>query len=107
MSIGPTGISGTVAGSSLQQRTGSEVERSKQESSQQARQTNAERLAEKSSGVGETSHDEGAGDRDADGQRIWEDAPDGGAESGSDATPTTKQSKDPTGEAGTRLDLNG
>ena len=41
----------------------------------------------------------------ADGRRLWEAPPD--KQSDADAAPAARQSKDPTGQSGTRLDLTG
>ena len=107
MSIGPMGFAGNVAGTSLSQRTGSEVERTQQETSNQARAIASERKAESSSGVGETEGDQAASDRDADGQRIWEESPQSSGEPEQDETPQDRRSKDPDGLAGSQLDISG
>jgi hypothetical protein len=104
---------GSAAGSPLQQAKGSDSERMQGEAANQTRQTKGEQQAEMAAGVGHTEQHEHASDRDADGRRLWEDMSgeeqeaeeDSSAESPSDDSPS--QSKDYTGQAGTRLDLQG
>ncbi len=114
MNIGSMGMIGSVAGTPLSQTKGSDSDRSVQESSDQARQTQAAESAERAAGIGETEQDEQASDRDADGRRIWEqDAPpeDEQEQVEQEAEETLPvdpvQSKDPTGNSGSRLDLTG
>ena len=108
MSIGPTGMIGSFAGSPLSQTKGTEAERAQQEASNQARQAQADRTAESAAGIRETEQDEQAADRDADGRRLWgntqqsEDA----AQNPADA-PDPKASRDATGQRGTQIDLSG
>ena len=74
MSIGPTGMIGSVAGSPLAQGQGSEVNRAQQETAEQARQAHSTEKAEDAAGVGQTEDDEQASERDADGRRLQVDA---------------------------------
>ena len=111
MSTGPLSFIGSAAGSPLAQAKGSEVTRTQHEAANQARQTDANRHAEDAAGIGQADHDEQAGDRDADGRRIWEIGPDGKrrrqpppAES---VAETLRQAKDPTGQSGGQIDLSG
>ena len=110
MSVGPLGgVLGSAAGAPLAQTKGSETERAKGDSASQARQLDADKKTEQSSGVGQTQEDQGASDRDADGRRLWE-APAEEATAGNDThAPTNDQprSKDATGAAGSKLDLMG
>ena len=107
MSVGPLGFGGSVAGSELSQRLGSEVERSKHEADNQTRQISAEKHAEKSAGLGETEGDEATSDRDADGQRIWEDMGGHDQTEDGDQQQQERKSKDPDGESGSHLDISG
>ncbi|MEO8497326.1 MAG: hypothetical protein ABI614_19825, partial [Planctomycetota bacterium] len=74
------------------------------------RQTKSDQQAEAAAGVGETTQDEKASDRDADGRRLWEamnkqaGEPDDADEVKSKQAPL---SKDPTGASGGQLDLTG
>lgn len=111
MSVGSFGILGAAAGSSLSQSQGTELQRTQQETSQQARQLQAGQKAEEAAGVGQTEQDEGAGDRDADGRRLWE-LPPHPSSSTTDTSATRAPAEppvanDPTGVRGTRLDLRG
>jgi len=109
MSMGPVGgVVGSAAGTSLSQTAGSETERAKDSLNQQ-RQVDANQKAELATGIGQTEQDEESSERDADGRRLWE-AP---AKPRKDETKTeedaaqSRQSKDPTGQSGTKLDLTG
>ncbi len=109
MSIGPMGMIGSAAGSSLAQSQSSDVSQTQQESAKQATAAKLGKQAEAAEGVGETEQDQESSDRDADGRRLWEidqkpessDPEEGGI---SEAPPP---SKDPTGQRGNRLDLRG
>lgn len=112
MSIGPTGIMGSLAGGHLAQTQGSDTDRAKQETSNQARETKTAEKAELAAGIGQTTEDAETSERDADGRRLWEpgeephdDADNQGADQkGDDRTP---QAKDPGGNCGVNLDLSG
>jgi len=109
MSMGPVGgVVGSAAGTSLSQAAGSETERAKESASQQ-RTVDANQKAELASGIGHTEQDQETSERDADGRRLWEAPTKRG-----DKKPTpeeeaaqSRQSKDPTGQSGTKLDLTG
>ncbi|MFW6171830.1 MAG: hypothetical protein ACODAD_15185 [Planctomycetota bacterium] len=106
MSVGPMGMAGGAAGSPLAQGKGSEVNRGQRETAEQSRQTEAAEKAEKAAGIGQTEQDEEASDRDADGRRLWEGVPEGGdheEEQGEDK----HVARDPTGQVGSQVDLNG
>ena len=113
MSIGPTGIPGSMAGSPLAQSHGSDVDRAQHETSDQARRTGTQKQAEKASGIGQTEQDEQTSDRDADGRRPWELGREDGAAAGeedslgSDEHGEKRQSRDPTNQSGNELDLSG
>jgi hypothetical protein len=109
MSMGPVGgVVGSAAGTSLSQAAGSEAERAKESTSHQ-RAASANQKAELASGVGHTEQDQESSERDADGRRLWE-APakreDKKAKAEEEAD-HLRQSKDPTGQSGTKLDLTG
>ena len=113
MSMGPVGgVVGSAAGTSLSQTAGAETERTQRDTAAQHRQIDGKERSERASGIGQTEEDQESSERDADGRRIWE----GPAKRRKDATdePTvddasamSKQSKDPTGQSGTKLDLTG
>jgi len=101
---------GSAAGSPLAQAKGSEVARAQQEASNHARKTESAQQAQDAAGIGQTGEDQEASDRDADGRRIWEIGPDGKRRRVSPetaASETPRPSKDPTGQSGRQLDLNG
>ena len=109
MSIGSLGVIGSLASTSVALAKGTDVEKVQRESTDQARQTDGEKKAESAAGIGETSEDAQASERDADGRRMWE-RPE------ADAEPTAEEpaaaeappiSKDPTGERGGVLDISG
>jgi hypothetical protein len=101
----PLGLPGAAAATPLAQRQG-EADQAQHAAASQARQTSGEKQAEKAAGIGETDHDEPASDRDADGRRVWEIRGASKKEDGNDE-PAPPQAKDPTGQAGSRLDLSG
>lgn len=109
MSVGPTGMAGSAAGSPLAQRSGSDVNRAQQETADQTRQSQAAEKAEKAAGVGETEQDEQASDRDADGRRLWEETAEEQPHEQDDASDDAsgQAGRDPTGRIGGTLDLNG
>jgi hypothetical protein len=103
------GMLSSAAGASLSQAAGSETERAKESSTQQ-RVAAADQKAADSAGIGQTQQDQESSERDADGRRLWEHPPDGKKKAGSvdlDAEAMSRQSKDPTGQSGTQLDLTG
>jgi hypothetical protein len=113
MSMGPLGgVVGSAAGTSLSQTAGSETERTQRETAAQHREIAGNERTEKSSGIGQTEQDQESSERDADGRRLWEGpakAGKGGKDqpNGEDAAGQSRQSKDPTGQSGTKLDLTG
>ena len=110
MSVGPMGMASSVAGG-LPQIRSADAGRAEKQSADQARQTKSDQQAEAAAGVGETTQDEKASDRDADGRRLWEAMPEQAAEAdeavGEAKTQEAPQSKDPTGTSGGQLDLSG
>jgi len=104
-----------VAGSPFAQKHGSEVERAGQEKNAQQRRVAADQKADSAAGVGEADgQDHETAERDADGRRLWEAAPepddtdeqDAEGQNASEETQSRK-SKDATGQSGNLLDLSG
>jgi hypothetical protein len=113
MSIGPLGgVIGSAAGTSLSQAAGSETERTQKESLASQRLVEGEQRAENAAGIGHTEQDQESSERDEDGRRLWE-APvktkgkTSDSAASEDAGGQSKQSKDPTGQSGTKLDMTG
>jgi hypothetical protein len=111
MSIGMGGVVGSAAGAPLSQTAGSETERAQKDSLAQHRQVDANQRADTAAGIGQTHEDQESSERDADGRRLWEapgkqkDLKDQAASE--DSTAQARQSKDPSGQSGTNLDLTG
>jgi type II secretory pathway pseudopilin PulG len=110
MSIGSLGIVGSLASSTLPQRTAA-VEQVQSNATGHAREAQAELKAEAAAGIGRTEEDAESGERDADGRRPWELPGQSGQEDpqshqttepSSDDPP---RSTDPLAEAGGSLDL--
>lgn len=105
MSIGPTGIAASVAGTPLSQKKGPAVERVKEEIGVQRRQLDHDQKAAASAGVGEPDgENHETAERDGDGRRPWEDSPASGKAPGHC---DVRQSKDPSQQSGNLLDLTG
>lgn len=107
MSIGSLGIVGSLAGTSLAQKS-AEVDKTQRDAADASRQKDATARAESAEGIGQTEEDSQAGERDADGRRLWERSPQ--AKTGEDAaasTPAAAAAKDPNGISGGILDLTG
>lgn len=108
MSVGPLGgVPAGAAGAPLAQTSGSEVERSQQESSNQQRRTGMDAKAEAASGVARTDGEENQShQRDADGRRLWEAPAQKQQKSEAESQPEVdpRQSKDTTGQSGNQLD---
>lgn len=105
MSVGSLGgLIGSAAGVPLSQTGGSETERTSRETAAHERATDGALRSEKASGIGTTEQDQEASERDADGRRMWEAPPDKQQDAAADAQ---RQSRDPTGQCGTQLDLTG
>jgi len=109
MSMGALGgVVGSAAGAPLSQTAGSESERAK-ESASHERAFDANQKAELASGVGHTEQDQESSERDADGRRLWEAPAKRGEKklTPEEEAAQSRQSKDPTGQSGTKLDLTG
>jgi hypothetical protein len=113
MSMGPVGgVVGSAAGTSLSQTAGAETERSQRDTAAQHRQIDGNERTEQASGIGQTEEDQESSERDADGRRLWERPAKRGKNgkeepASEDAAALSKQSKDPSGQSGTKLDLTG
>ena len=108
MSIGSLGVIGSLAATPLPQKT-AEADKTQREAMDQAREAQGARAAEAASGIGETEEDSQAAERDADGRRLWE-RPEQTAADQTESEALTEPpplGKDPTGEAGTAVDLLG
>jgi hypothetical protein len=99
----------STASTQLAQSQGSEINRTQQETSSQARVVQAAERAEQAGGIGHTEQDQEASDRDADGRRPWEISGRKPEEAAPDPTLDggPRQSKDPSGVSGRQLDLSG
>lgn len=106
MSIGPTGGAAPYAGMPLAQ-TQQDSDRTAQQASNQSRATQSGLKAESAAGIGESSEQHEASDRDADGRRLWEEPPGAGKSSGDGEPAEPQRAPDPHGERGTQLDLSG
>jgi hypothetical protein len=105
MSIGSLGAIGSFAAAPATQRS-SDIDKSQQATADQARANDAAEYAEQAAGIGETREESQAGDRDADGRRIWEFTErEKKEEHANDAV--SPVAKDPSGNAGNLLDLTG
>ncbi len=100
-----SGVLGAAAGAPLAQTKGAEAEHTSRDVSAAERKTDSEARSERSAGIGETSEDSAASDRDADGRKLWE-APVEDHREGEDAQ-HPRRATDPKGEAGGQLDLTG
>jgi hypothetical protein len=110
MSMVPlSGMLSSAAGASLSQTAGSETERAQKESLAQQRLLEANQHAEQTAGIGQTEQDQESSERDADGRRLWEGPvePKKTQKATADVEAESRQSKDPTGQSGTQLDLTG
>ena len=107
MSIGAMGGVSSLAASPTTQRT-SDTEKTQAATAEKAGVDAAAEYTEQAAGIGTTKEESEAGDRDADGRRLWEfgDKKKDEAAEASETAPPPK-SKDPTGTAGSSLDLEG
>jgi len=109
MSIGPlSSIAGSVAGTSLAQTRGSEIDRAQQENGARELLARSEEKAELAAGVGQADgENHQTAERDADGRRLWEFSRRKIEEDADNDESRRQRSKDPTGESGGLLDLSG
>jgi hypothetical protein len=108
MTIPSLGIVGSFAAAPAAQRA-ADVERTQQETSEQARVERATERAEEAAGIGQTEEDAEAQERDADGRRLWEQTPKNAASSDEPAAAEAPphRAKDPSGQCGGQLDVVG
>jgi hypothetical protein len=110
MSVGmTTGALGSAAGVPLSQTAGAETERSQKDAVARERLADGQAKSEKASGIGTTDEDQGTGERDADGRRLWEASnkkKTAGNTDGEEGEPD-RRARDPTGVSGNSLDLTG
>lgn len=108
MSIGSVpGLIGSAAGAPLAQTKGSEIERARQDAGAQHRKSESVDKADLAAGIGQTSEDQEASDRDADGRRIWEIDENRKQQLEEEASRNERKSKDATGLSGNQVDLSG
>ena len=109
MSIGPlSSIAGSIAGTSLAQTRGPDVDRAQQESAARELRAQSQEKAELAAGIGEADGDNHqTAERDADGRRLWEFPQRKGKQEAVADEPHQPQSQDPTGHSGSMLDLSG
>ena len=106
MSVGSLGIVGSLTASSIAQRS-AETDRVQQDTVDQARTTQAAERTESAAGIGETEEDSQTSERDADGRRLWEQQQAKPKSEDVEALASDTRSKDPTGQAGSELDVVG
>ena len=108
MSIGSLGIVGSLAGTALTQKV-AELDKTQRDAADAARQNDAAARAESAEGIGQTEEESQAGERDADGRRLWERQNKKTPETDDSAasTPAAALAKDPEGISGGILDLTG
>jgi hypothetical protein len=108
MNVGiATGLLGSAAGAPLSQSAGAETERTQKDSAARERAVDGQDKSEKASGIGTTEEDQQAGERDADGRRLWEQTGKGKNRAADDGGESERRAKDPTGMSGNALDLTG
>jgi hypothetical protein len=97
----------SAAGAPLAQTKGPEVERAQHASTVSEHQVQGQQKAETAAGIGQADGDDHqTGDRDADGRRPWE-LRRRGQPKRSAAPEVPPSPKDPSGQSGSLLDLNG
>ncbi len=109
MSIGPmSSIAGSVAGTSLAQTRGSEIDRAQQESTAREILARTEEKAELAAGVGQTDgENHQTAERDADGRRLWAFSRRHGESDVGHEEAGEPHVQDPTGQSGSLLDMSG
>lgn len=105
MSIGPmSGLPASVAGLPATQAKGSEADRGPQELAVRQREAYYAQTADEAASVGPTDgQDHETADRDADGRPGWTSS----SETSCKRNPLPPNSRDPTGQRGSLLDLTG
>jgi hypothetical protein len=109
MSIGfLSSIGGSVAGTSLAQLRGADVDRAQQESSARELRVESDQKAEQAAGIGQTDGDDHQTDeRDADGRQLWQFSHHRTSAEADGSPPRETCGKDPSGQSGNMLDLSG
>ncbi len=107
MQVGPLGnVAAGAAGAALAQTKGTELDRTQQDLAAHQRRIQTEQQAAEAAGIGQTDGQEHQTDeRDADGRLPWQ-MPNRPAQNPPPPTPPCRP-EDPTGTAGTQLDLLG
>lgn len=107
MSMIPSAGLGGLAGIPVAQAKGAEADRAIRETTNKAREVSSEKRAEDASGIGTTEEESAAGDRDADGRQILEQRRGPRKTDAGEPDPSDSRAKDPAGQSGTQLDLEG
>jgi hypothetical protein len=109
MSIGPySGIAASLAGTSLAQTRGSEIDRAQQEMAAEELRVRSAEQAEAAAGIGAADGDNHeTAQRDADGRRLWEFPQRQSEQDAGREEPRCPQGPDPSGQSGKMLDLSG
>lgn len=109
MSVGPLPpVAAGASGTTLTQPKGADLDRAQQESASHQRRVQAEQRAENAAGIGQADgEDHESSERDADGRRPWEIGGRTNSPKPPASEPAPRLGKDPTGQAGTLLDLTG
>jgi hypothetical protein len=109
MSVGfLSNIGSSVAGTSLAQVRGSDVDRAQQESNARELRVQSDQKAELAAGVGQADGDDHqTADRDADGRQLWQFRHHQAQPETGGTPPQESRSVDPTGQSGNMLDLSG
>jgi len=109
MNISHLGIVTAAAATPLAQTRGSEVDRTRQDVAVHQREVQSTAEAESAEGIGTTNEEQATSDRDADGRRPWEIAPNEENPQEDSPVPAEEEvrAKDPTGQSGSQLDLSG
>ena len=106
MSIGPLGTLASIAASPLTQATSADVDRIRHESASHSREVSGNRATEEAAGIGATEEEQAADERDADGRRFWVETAKKRQEAEA-AENESRPAKDPHGDCGNQLDLQG
>jgi hypothetical protein len=102
----PSNVVGSFAGIPIALAKGAESDRAVRESADKAREAAAEKRAADAAGIGVTEEESAAGERDADGRQVLEIRR-LRREGEQEDEAATRPAKDPTGQSGTQLDLDG
>ena len=103
---GSDDFAASLAATSLNQARGSEAERVQHDTAAKERQIEGDRKAENAAGIGTAEEDEAAGDRDADGHRLWKSRLPA-KERPTKMPPKRPCVRNPSGQSGSLLDLTG